>query len=264
MMYFEAGGVYVGGNKPLFGYRDLIPESDISAEFSTLGFEPENVADGFTWDYWKPGQDSYIEFSFAEESDVDYVAIAAHNLSNEISGSVQIQHFLSPDWVTILTIPAAQITDDRPIIAALQSRSIGLLRVQLNGASAEARIGVIYAGELLQSQRGIYVGHSPITLNRDTQTVSDRTEGGQWVGRNIIRQSNSTSINLSHLRADWYRANMDPMVAEIITKPFFFAWRPEEYPDETAYVWTTKEPTPQNSGPVDLMSVTLSVTGFIE
>ena len=89
-------------------------------------------------------------------------------------------------------------------------------------------------------------------------------EGGQWLGRSIIRKGVTTSYQWRHLKAAWYRQYFDPFVKSARTTPFFIAWRPETYPNEVAYAWAKSDIRPSNMGIRDFMEVTLSVEGLTD
>jgi hypothetical protein len=108
-------------------------------------------------------------------------------------------------------------------------------------------------------QRGLYGGHSPINLSRVTVSRSNRSEGGQFLGRYIVRSGFKTSAEWGHLTASWYRENFDPFVESATQYPFFFAWRPETFPDEVAYCWTDGDIQPANMGIKTLMSVGINI-----
>jgi hypothetical protein len=128
--------------------------------------------------------------------------------------------------------------------------------------NAIAKIAVVYVGAALAMQRKIYQGHTPITLSRITETTQNTSETGQYLGRSIIRKGLKTSCEYQHLTADWYRANFDPFVEAAREAPFFYAWRPIQYPDELGFVWTNGDIRPTNTGPRNFMSVSFSVTGI--
>jgi hypothetical protein len=125
------------------------------------------------------------------------------------------------------------------------------------------RLAVVYIGQALAMQRKIYQGHTPLTLSRETELSNNMSEGGQYLGRSIIRKGASTSAEWQHLKAAWYRANFDPFVKSAREYPFFIGWRPQQYPAELGFVWTGGDIAPDNSGPRDFMSLGMSFRGLI-
>jgi len=125
------------------------------------------------------------------------------------------------------------------------------------------RLAVAYIGQALAMERKIYQGHTPLTLSRETELSNNISEGGQYLGRSIIRKGASTSAEWQHLKADWYRANFDPFVESAREYPFFIGWRPQQYPTELGFVWTGGDIAPENTGPRNFMSVGMSFRGLI-
>jgi hypothetical protein len=134
---------------------------------------------------------------------------------------------------------------------------------RLNISVQLPNIAVVNMGQALAMQRKIYQGHTPLTLSRETELSNNVSEGGQFLGRSIIRKGASTSTEWQHLTASWYRANFDPFVKSAREFPFFIAWRPLQYHNELGYVWTGGDVAPQNTGPRDFMSVGMTFRGLI-
>jgi hypothetical protein len=122
-------------------------------------------------------------------------------------------------------------------------------------------LGVWYVGETLAMQRGLYGGHSPITLSRTTVVRATKSEGGQFLGRYIVRAGVRTSAQWSNLTASWYRENFDPFVEAAREYPFFFAWRPSQYPEEIGFCWMDGDVAPRNQGQRNYMSVGIDMDG---
>lgn len=198
-----------------------------------------------TYDKWQPsGSTEWVQVDAGSSVDVDYLAIAAHNLTGRTI-SLQWSDSGSTGWTTAATTSID--STDSVVLLLTSPINKRYWRLLVSGASGMS-VGVIMIGKALAVQRSINAGHSPITLSRTTVVRPAVSERGQWLGRNVIRSGLSTNIALNNLYADWYRANFDDFVESARTDPFFFAWRPETYPDEVAYCWTTDDITPQNVG----------------
>ncbi|QSM00608.1 discoidin domain-containing protein [Oceanospirillum phage vB_OliS_GJ44] len=208
-----------------------------------------------TYDKWQPsGSTEWVKVDAGSSVDVDYMAISAHNLTGRTI-SLQWSDNGSTGWTTAAT--TAVDSNDSVVLLLTSPINKRYWRLLVSGASGMS-VGVIMIGKALAVQRSINAGHSPITLSRTTVVRPAVSERGQWLGRNVIRSGLSTNIALNNLYADWYRANFDDFVEAARTEPFFFAWRPETYPDEVAFCWTTDDIAPQNVGH-DRMSVSFGV-----
>jgi hypothetical protein len=133
-------------------------------------------------------------------------------------------------------------------------------RISLIG-SVVPSIGVVYMGVTLDMERPCFSGVNPINLSRRTIVRPNRSENGLWLGRSITRQGSQTSVTYNNLNYSWYLNNFDPFVDLARRFPFFFAWRPEGYPDSIGYVWTSSDITPSTQGVRDLVSVSMTLEG---
>lgn len=221
-----------------------------------------------TAEFWEPTElPATWQVDLAAGRDIDYVGIAAHTLGSsgcavkvETSDRSQVGSPLEQAWTTF----GAEISpgDDAPLMFLDDSIAGRDVRLTITGGSTMPRIGVVYVGEVLAMQRAIYGGHSPITLSRDTVLNRNLSRGGQFLGQSFRRHGVSGSAGWRNLTADWYRANFDPFVKAARQYPFFFAWRPADFPLEVAYCWAPDDIRPSNSGPRDFMSVSVSMHGI--
>ena len=78
----------------------------------------------------------------------------------------------------------------------------------------------------------------------------------------ILGETRETQIALQNLRPDWYRANIKPWLSARPRKPFFWPWRPGDYPNEVGFGWITKEPQPSNQRRNGMMQITIAVNGI--
>lgn len=273
------------------GYQTFVPDSTITASTEAAGFPASAVALSMTYEKWKPtALPATIEFVLPADSDSDYVGIAAHTLGsagctvaveyaysltegetaffqshNELDGgpslsmdfAAQEYELLEESYTAAETIAPS---DDSAIMVLVKETMARYWRLTITGSTIP-EIGVVYIGKVLAMQRMIYGGHSPGTLSRQTDIRPTRSEGGQFLGRSIIRQGLATSFQWENLKAQWYRDNFDPFVEAARTAPFFIAWRPEDFPREVIYCWTSSDISPSNQGVKDFMSVGFSAQG---
>jgi hypothetical protein len=240
------------------GYKKIT--GTIAASTFEAGFPASDADNEMTYNHWKPtAMPATWEIDAGSSVDANYIGIAAHTCGTDQT-TVIAEYWDGAAWQTISsTLPA--LNDDSPIMFIFNTLTRTKYRVRLTG-STTPRIGVIYMGVTLDMMRGIYGGHSPITLSRMTETRPVKSEGGQFLGRSIIRKGSFGSWSWNHLTPGWYRLNFDPFVEHARIKPFFIAWRPGSYPNEIGYCWTNDDIKPSNMGLVDLMEVSFSAEGL--
>lgn len=264
------------------GYENFVTEDNVVASSSLAGFDGESVGNARTYELWKPSElPATLNIDAGEPVTADYVAFGAHNLSGcrvTLSYSTDGADFTEAvEGVVVrnksgmmLFEPATARYWRLDILGWATSPTLSLdfvNQVYALGDYTEADdafLGVLYLGRALQMQRGIYQGHTPGEFARNDEIRPTVSEGGQWLGRTVVRKGYDASYSFSNLKADWVRSTLAPFLEAAITKPFFIAWRPESKADEVLFGWTQAPIVPTNSGPRDLMSVQFNVSAHGE
>ena len=241
-------------NHARIGYENLTYGLTPVASTSAAGRPAVAATYPTTFEFWTPtALPATWTVDFGTAKAVDYCGLVA-----DLNGATVLVQS-SPDNVTWTT--QATMTTGRIGMALFAEVSARYWRLNVSGFFP--LIAVVYLGKSLAMQRKIYQGHTPLTLARETEFTNNASEGGQWLGRSIVRKGASASCAWAHLKADWYRANFDPFVKAARTAPFFVGWRPQQYPAELGFVWTDGDIQPNNSGPRDFMDVSMSFRGLI-
>jgi hypothetical protein len=219
----------------------------------------ENAIDGVPYDVWRPEElPAWISCELPESQDVDYVAIAVH------SGVTFVAQYLddSDDWQDLHS-PVSTDKDSVHIVF-FDPVSVGKVRVYFS-ASVESfgYVGVVAMGLSIQLPKLFYGGHEPITLNRTTQIIRNRTEEQLDAGVYHLKTGGASSVAVTNIRASWAWNNIERLNAELATRPFFFAWRPFSQPDDVAYCWLNGPITATNNGNRDLVDMQFSMNAYL-
>jgi hypothetical protein len=264
-----SGGGQITGNNPVIGYENLVTVANVSATTVADGFPASNLANPSTNLRWlgvsgSPEADEYITVAVDAAEPLDYIAIARHNLgSAQIAVSVEyLDVDASPDAWEELIAPV-MLPHDSPALFRFPPAAYTAVRLRLQPGNAAPTIAVVYAGALLVLQRRVYVGHTPINYGRTTKVTNARSESGDFLGRIVLNETTKTTLNLLNLTPDWYRSYMEPFLIQAQEHPFFFAWRPSDYPREVGYAWLTNDPAPTNALANGMMSVALEMAGVV-
>ena len=243
------------------GYRNIVRTADVTVS----GTSPEtsflSLQNDFTNEAWEADSlSSTVTIDAGSAQRVDYTGIASHNLGSA-GHVVSIEYsFDATNWVLVNEFTPV---DDSPTMSLFSRISARYWRINISGGSEPAQIAILYFGEALAMQRPIYGGHGPITLNRSITKREAVTESGQFVGNVVVRRGVTATYSWNNLTAAWYRSDFDPFALHALSKPFFIAWRPEPYPQEVAFGMAVDQPSPQNIGTRDLMSVSMQVRGLV-
>lgn len=249
-------------DNPQIGYDNEVTLANLVADTADANYPATNLVNPSTSSRWQAADTTtqYLTISLANLFAVDYVGIAKHNLfSSGCTISVETQAVAAGAWVQ-QTTPRVPL-DDSPIILRWLAASPNAVRLKMTGNSTVARIAVLYCGKILPVPRRVYVSHAPLNLSRDATVTTGRSESGNFLGRVVLREFTSTSMNLQNLDPAWYRSFMDPFVKVSKDTPFFAAWRPGSYPSEVGYCWMTNSPKPVNQRANGMMSVQLQYGG---
>lgn len=259
-------------NAPLIGWHNLVTTTNLTASSEADGFPVVNLANPITSPIarWQAGDDGPQEITVEINTieSIDYVAIARHNL-----GSTQRPITImgsdgggSPDWHELVQETLLS-PNDPAVIFRYDPQSLTHVRLligeSLGGSGIDpAEIAVMYVGKLLPLQRRIYVNHTPITYGRETSVINGMSEAGDFLGRIITANILETEVELQNLTPAWYRNKLDPFIRDARQNPFFFAWRPGDYPDEVGFAWMTSDPKPRNQRPNGMMQIDFQMRGI--
>lgn len=250
-------------NHARIGYQDFVKTSTVTASTESAIFPADAVQRETTYERWQPTAlpaTLTIDSGTSPSGTASYLGIGAHTLGDNGNTVLLEYSHDATTWTTVDSVEPADNTALMMLFAEVQAR---YWRITISGGTAPT-VGVVYLGQVLEMQRSIYGGHTPITLGRQTTIRPSVSEKGQWLGRSIVRNALATGYSFRHLTASWYRANFDPFAKAARSRPFFIAWRPETYPSEVAYGWTNDDITPSNMGVRDYMEVSFNVVGHAD
>lgn len=262
------------------GYDNFVTEDNITASSSLAGFPAESLGNAFTYEIWKPSElPATLTIDAGEPVTADYMGLAVHALSG-----CEVMLSYSNDGTSYTEAATAAPVRDSAAMVLFDSVTARYWQITITGWATEptlladfttrtyelgdyaagetggALLGVLHLGQALAMQRGLFQGHTPGRWARTDEIRPSVSEGGQWLGRSVVRRGFQTSYSWSNLKSAWVRDTLTPFIDAAITQPFFIAWRPEGYADEVLYGWTNKPIQPQNTGPNDYMSVSFTVT----
>lgn len=233
--------------KPYFGFDNFYEDGTVTASNEADGFPKENAYDWKSYDFWRPTGSSpwTITVDMATDQTPDYWAIYGHNLANSaIAGSVKLQKSndnFSADINDVGT--AVTPTDSRPIFRRFATAAEQYWRLRFTGSSVPS-IGVVAIGSSWQPQRGIVAGFSPPWDARNDEFLNNVSDGGQFLGRSLIRRGVRIRMTLDFLTTAWVRGDLRTFLDHAETKPFFMSWDPSAFPNDAIFAWLRQPPAP--------------------
>lgn len=241
------------------GYENLLTGT-------TSGTSVEPMLTANTYEKYRPLTGTFtLRFQPDTDSEVDYIGLAAHNLSTQDGGISVLFSYATTVGGSLTDIEEVSPSSNAPIMILFDPITVAEIAMTFTTSSNGLELGVIFSGKVLQMYQPIYGGHRPITLNSTTTYQGNQSESGNFLGRNIIRRGQSTQYNYKNLDPDWYRNKFEPFVESAKSSPFFIMWRPDMYPDEVAYGEVRTDIGPSNSGGgITLMAVSFPFVGHAD
>lgn len=193
-----------------------------------------------TYDYWKPtaapGATWRLDMGSAKEFDYVMLVVDATVLQVEwcnddaawawIAGGITVV-----DGVTIVHFPKVRARYVRVTFGTI------------------TRMYVFQVGLTLAMPYSLYGSQTPVTMNRETEMSASLSDSGQFLGQSIVSRGVSVDVGpFKHLEPAWVRTYLDPFIKAARLYPYGYAWRPSDYPEEVAYIWTTGKIAPSNMG----------------
>lgn len=222
-------------DSPVLGWRR--PSGTASANTQADGFEAGFAFDEDLINAWKPetlpGQ---LEYEFDTPQEISYVGIGAHTIGSS-GASVRIDILVGSSWEAL---PGSEFgpEDDSAILYIFATREVEGVRVRVAGEVAE--VGYVLAGMATNfPRRARYLG-LPISESQQVEYRDNTSMTGKPLGRTLQRDGLDFTIEIENLpetfRVDEWREFREAM--ERGGRQFFFyAPKPESYPDDVALAW---------------------------
>lgn len=247
-----------GPNHPLVGWHNVVKPTNVTASSADSSHPASLLAYPTTYNYWEAATTSSQAITVNVSGSYDYVGIARHNFGTA-GISVQVQGLIGEDWEPLTEdfIPGS----NDPLMLVFSRENRDAYRLKLGGGGERHRVAVVYLGKLLTLPSRIYVGHTPVKYGRRENITTGTADSGAYLGRVFVNEWREGQIVQNNVNPSLYRAVIDPWVKS--REPFFFAWRPESYPQEVGYVWRTGPCDMVNQRPNGMVQFSMNVRGIM-
>jgi hypothetical protein len=247
-------------NLPIIGWHNIVTATNVTADTADASHPASELANPATYLFWKGTSTAlqYLTVATGYTEVIDYLGVAKHNFGTA-GIAVSVEGFVSGAWKQL--VAPSTPTNDGPLLFRYPSQVLPDIRLKMQSGSAIPQAAVLYVGKLLQLERRIYVGHTPIVYGRRSNVVTGMSESGEFIGRLLVGETRETQASLQNITPAFYRASIEPFVAAASTNPFFFSWRPQEYPSEVGFVSLSADVIPSNQRSNGMMQATLQMIG---
>lgn len=208
---------------PRIGYRNLFVDGTVSASSEDADHPKELAYDGLTYDAWRSEGSSteWLSVSVSPSEAADYMAVAAHTLAG-CTLTPQYSDDNGGSWndLSVAFVPS----DNAPIIWEFDEVTGTNFRLLIESASEVVSVGAIHVGSKFVLPRGFPFGWRPPSLNEDTEYTNAFSQGGQLLGRNIVRRGAEVSGQSANALYTWARDDWQDFIDVAELRAFFF-WR---------------------------------------
>lgn len=255
---------------PRILWRNIVTASNVSADSEADGFPAVNLANPATNQEWRAAAAGDVELTVIPGSsdDIDAGGFARHNFGTA-GIAVEPGYYDNdspPNWVSLADPQVPP--NDEPLMFVFTAQPLTNVVVRLAEGSEAARAAVLYVGKSLLMERGVDADKDFATprFARKTEFAAGQSERGDYLGRIPTSQwIAGIEHTYSHLRPDWYREHVDPFVrAGQRDTPFFYAFRPDQYPYEVAFCWFADDPVPMTNPATQRKRLVLNLAGIVE
>lgn len=260
--------------KPVIFWNNYLPDAAALAvvegsEAVLAGFGVDNLASPFT----------YTADSFMFEHDSSTTGVIRFRTGLVESGANAFGFIclgLSSTDITIRSssteggtysdITTVQVDRDGVFMVKIAVQTNQYFEVEIEASSTDFNATAImpnmFIGQYMEFEKCIMRKYAPLDYNRATEFLTNESGRGSFMGRSIIRRNYESSVSFDLMSAPWSRSTFQPFVRHARTKPYYFAWNLDTYPDEANYVWTDEDIGIEYTGDRNMMSASWSMRGL--
>ena len=229
----------------------------VTASTEASGYPASRANNVFTYAGWQPtAVPATWEIDLGSAEEVDYCGLVGDYGSN--GSTIQPQYWDGSAWQDAASeqIPAS----NEPLAFLFNAISASKWRVRVTGAICT--ISVIKFGKASAVDRGMQTGFMPGTWNRDNEYTTQRSEGGQILGRVKKRRGTKQKINIPDIPESWADDNWDALRESLEDESVFFIWDPSNHPRHIVYGMTDKDPRLSYSRYGGYLSLDMEIAGL--
>ena len=218
----------------------------VSASAADANFPETNATSWLiTGGGWQATADPEVNLtaSLLVTENANSYAIFKHNLG-DLAATIKLQYSVDGAVWTDLPGSTKNVADNKAIFFISDtpvSASWWRLNITNIPAAATVMIGQAFISNSLQMFSPPEPGFTPPDLALNNQYISSRADGGDFLGRTLIRRGSKMSFSNSIVSKAWVRDNWQGVMNAIEKTPFYYAWDSFNYPAEVAYCYVPKK-----------------------
>lgn len=264
------GGAWVQGSSYI-GYDNLYLRTGavVAASSEDSGFPGSAAASWLTsgggWQTTGAG-DKTLSVTLPSAEDGNSYGIYKHNIGT-LGLTVKLQS--SPDGSTWTDVTGSEKTpgnDDVIFFVVSAPVSAKFWRIHIAGLAAGETliIGQAFIGDSFLVFSPPESGFTPPNLALNSKYITSRSDGGDFMGRSLVRKGNKTGFSVSLVERGWVRSTWLPFLKAAEKTPFYYGWDTLNFQAEVAFCYSDKKieiPKYVSSG---YMAISLNFFALIE
>lgn len=179
----------------------------------------------------------YLTLTLDAAEAINSYGIYKHNLG-DLGATIKLEY--SDDGVSWTTVTGSEkvVANNKAIffVGATDTRLYWRLTIT-NTGGVQMIIGQAYVGNSLLMFNPPEPGFTPPELALNNDYISSRADGGDFLGRSLIKRGSKMSFSNSIVHKDWIRANWQDVMRQIEKTPFYYGWDTTNYPSEVAFCY---------------------------
>lgn len=208
-----------------------VTDATMSASTEAAGYEAVAARGPQTYNGWKPtAVTATLTATFSGSKSINYVAIY---VTDPQGCTFRPQTWNGSSYDN--KGADVTLTEAGPVLWLIDSESKSRVRINVTGGTGMPIIATMKAGLCTVMPMGMPTGFAPAYLNPQDDMRNVFSEGGQILGSQLISSMAKEDVSIDTVEASWVRTNWPTVRDAMRTEGVFFAWNPDDYPDELVY-----------------------------
>lgn len=181
-----------------------------------------------------------IVATFPNAVTINSMGLYKHNLGDLTGITVKLQYSTNGTTWNDLTGVSILPANNEVIYLVGTGQSAKYWRINFStiATGQTLKVGQAFISNSLQIFSPPEGGFTPPRLAKNDDFIASRSDGGEFLGRSLIRKGYKTGWSITQVREDWVRTNWEPAMEAMQEHPFYWAWDTVNFPTEIAYCYT--------------------------
>jgi len=238
--FWQAGNTHIG-------YSNILQRADavIVPSSEVVGDEAANAASWNGAQRWQAGGigTQSLTISFPLNISVNSWGVYRHNFGDN-NGNLTVEAQTSPDGSAWTTLGSQVTPADGDFDTLYQIHGsivqVDFFRLLITGAEVAPFLSNLFFGLSTKLFGSPETGWVPPSVAFNDKLITNVSDGGNFVGRSLIRKAMRTSFNISVVEANFALNDWKTVLEAVQEHAFYFSWDSVNFPTDVAFCWTDR------------------------